>query len=75
MKGSGANYKLTPELIDRSMPVIDEAAMIIMQYEIPVETIKYVSGLLKQKIFLLCGISLLHDPSTFRMWQKQPFWS
>lgn len=34
----GANYKLTPELIDRSMPVIDEAAMIIMQYEIPVES-------------------------------------
>ena len=38
----GANYKLTPELIDLAMPVIDEAAMIIMQYEIPVETIKYV---------------------------------
>lgn len=38
----GANYKLTPELIDRAIPVIDEAAMIIMQYEIPAETIKYV---------------------------------
>jgi ribokinase len=45
----GANYKLTPELIDRSMPVIDEAAMIIMQYEIPVETIKYVFRIAEEK--------------------------
>jgi len=37
----GANYKLTPALIDQAIPVINEAAMIIMQYEIPVETIKY----------------------------------
>jgi len=38
----GANYKLTPGKIDEAMPVINEAAMIIMQYEIPAETIKYV---------------------------------
>lgn len=38
----GANYKLTPELIDRAMPVIDAANIIIMQYEILAETIKYV---------------------------------
>ncbi len=38
----GANYRLTPGLIDRVLPVIDEAAMIIMQYEIPAETIQYV---------------------------------
>jgi ribokinase len=38
----GANYKLTPEKIDLAMSIIDEAAIIIMQYEIPVETIKYV---------------------------------
>jgi ribokinase len=31
----GANYKLTPEKIDEAMPVIEEAAMIIIQYEIP----------------------------------------
>jgi len=45
----GANYKLTPELIDKAMPVIDEAAMIIMQYEIPAETIKYVFKLAESK--------------------------
>lgn len=45
----GANYRLTPQLIDTAMPVIDEAAMIIMQYEIPVETIKYVFELAETK--------------------------
>jgi len=38
----GANYRLIPELIDQAMPVIKEAGIIIMQYEIPVKTIKYV---------------------------------
>ncbi|MBN2292838.1 MAG: ribokinase [Pirellulales bacterium] len=38
----GANYRLTPKRIDEAMPVIDDAAVIVMQYEIPEETIKYV---------------------------------
>lgn len=45
----GANYKLTPQKIDEAMPVIDEAAMIVMQYEIPEETIKYVIDLANSK--------------------------
>jgi ribokinase len=45
----GANYKLTPQKIDEAMPVIDEAAMIVMQYEIPEETIKYVIDLANRK--------------------------
>jgi ribokinase len=45
----GANYKLTPELIERALPVIDEAAMIVMQYEIPAETIQYVFGICERK--------------------------
>jgi len=45
----GANYKLTPEKIDEAMPVIDEAVMIIMQYEIPAETIKYVFNIAEKK--------------------------
>jgi ribokinase len=45
----GANYKLVPELINRAMPVINEAAMLIMQYEIPVETIKYVFKIGEEK--------------------------
>ena len=38
----GANYQLTPEKIYEAMPVIEQAAMIVMQYEIQEETIKYV---------------------------------
>jgi len=38
----GANYKLTPERIDEAMPLFREAAIILMQYEIPEGTIKYV---------------------------------
>lgn len=38
----GANYKLTPARINEAMPVIEQAAMIVMQYEIQEETIKYV---------------------------------
>jgi len=45
----GANYKLTPQKIDEAIPVIDEAAMIVMQYEIPEETIKYIIDLANRK--------------------------
>ncbi|MEN8117600.1 MAG: ribokinase [Bacteroidota bacterium] len=37
-----ANYMLTPDKLDKALPVIQHAAMIVMQYEIPEETIKYV---------------------------------
>lgn len=45
----GANYRLTPEKIGRAMAVIDEAAIIVMQYEIPAETLKYVIDLANKK--------------------------
>ncbi len=45
----GANYRLSPEKINRALPVIEEAALIVMQYEIPAETIEYVIGLTRQK--------------------------
>lgn len=45
----GANYRLTPEKIDLALPVIEKAALIILQYEIPVETIKYIIDLANQK--------------------------
>lgn len=45
----GANYELTPAKIDGAMPVIDEAVMLVMQYEIPEETIKYVIDLANKK--------------------------
>ncbi|HUX97012.1 MAG TPA: ribokinase [Bacteroidales bacterium] len=39
---SGANYKLTPEHIDKALNTILEAEMIVMQMEIPFETTSYV---------------------------------
>jgi ribokinase len=45
----GANYKLTPQKIDEAMPVFDEAAIIVMQYEIQEKTIKYVIDLANRK--------------------------
>lgn len=45
----GANYLLTPAKINESMPLIDEAAMIVMQYEITEETIKYVIDIANNK--------------------------
>ncbi|MGB3780962.1 MAG: ribokinase, partial [Tunicatimonas sp.] len=39
----GANYRLTPEKLASEAPnVLDDAAMVLMQYEIPADTIKYV---------------------------------
>lgn len=45
----GANYKLTPAKIDEAMSLFDEAAVIVMQYEIQEETIKYVIDLANKK--------------------------
>jgi ribokinase len=45
----GANYRLSPEKIDMAMPVIDEAALIVLQYEIPSDTIKYILDLAGKK--------------------------
>jgi ribokinase len=55
----GANYKLTPEKIVEAMAAIDEAALIVMQYEIPVETLKYV-------------IDLAHNKNIPVMWNFAP---
>jgi ribokinase len=37
----GANYKLLPALIDKAIDLIKEAEIVILQYEILVETLKY----------------------------------
>ena len=38
----GANYALTPEYIDSAKSVLLDAAILVMQYEIPIETIEHV---------------------------------
>lgn len=45
----GANYRLTPQKIEEALPVFDDAAIIVMQYEIQEETIKYVIDLANRK--------------------------
>lgn len=45
----GANYKLTSNKIDKAMSVINEAAIIVMQYEIQEESIKYVIDVANRK--------------------------
>jgi ribokinase len=45
----GANYRLNPEKIDAVIPMIDEAAIIVMQYEIKDDTLKYVIDLANMK--------------------------
>ena len=37
----GANYRLTPAYIDRARPVIESADMVVMQYEVLPETLRY----------------------------------
>jgi len=44
-----ANYRLTPAKMDEAMPVFDEAAIIVMQYEIPADTIKYIIDIANKK--------------------------
>jgi ribokinase len=61
----GANYKLTPEKIETAMSLIEEAAVIVMQYEIPGETIKYVIDLANKK-----GISVLWNFAPARAFDR-----
>jgi ribokinase len=41
----GANYRLTPALVDRAREAIEEAAIVISQCEIPPETLEHVVAL------------------------------
>ncbi|BFH63290.1 ribokinase [Paenibacillus azoreducens] len=56
-----ANNEVTPEYIDRSMGAFDGADMVMIQQEIPVETVTHVSRACKQ-----LGIPLLLNPAPAR---------
>lgn len=45
----GANYSLTPEKIDQIVHLMDDAEIVVLQYEIPEDTIQHVIKLAKQK--------------------------
>ncbi len=57
----GANNLLSPVKIDQAVSLFDEAAMIVMQYEIPEETVKYVLDLARRK-----GIPLMWNVAPAR---------
>lgn len=37
----GANFDVTPQVVDNARSVIEQSKMVVMQLEIPVETIEY----------------------------------
>ncbi len=45
----GANYRLTPEHVDRAGKLISGAAIVVLQYEIPAETLKHVLDLCERQ--------------------------
>ncbi len=55
---SGANEQITKETIDNNIKLIDDADIIIMQLEIPIETVTYVAKVAKQK-----GKLVILDPA------------
>ena len=54
----GSNATLLPQNLQRSLPLIKEASIVIMQLEIPMETINYVAELCKTH-----GITLILNPA------------
>lgn len=55
---SGANEKMTKELVDNNINLIEEADIIVMQLEIPVETVTYIAKIAKEK-----GKLVILDPA------------
>lgn len=58
---SGANSEITKEIIDRNIHLIEEADIIVMQLEIPIQTVCYVAKLAKEK-----GKMVVLDPAPAR---------
>lgn len=45
----GANYRLTPARVDAARAALEQAAIIVMQYEIPADTVQHVMTLAEEK--------------------------
>ncbi|BCE04247.1 Bifunctional ribokinase/ribose-5-phosphate isomerase A [Bacillus paralicheniformis] len=57
----GANDHVTPEYVQKALPAIKQADIVLIQQEIPEETVDYVSGLCSS-----LGIPLLLNPAPAR---------
>lgn len=58
---SGANYQITEEIIEKNKKIIDDADIIVMQLEIPVNIVTKVAQLAKEK-----GKMVILDPAPAR---------
>src|SRR5262249_15557844 len=54
----GANAQLTPQDIDRATPAIASAAVVVMQLEVPVETVCHVVAVCRR-----LGVYVILDPA------------
>lgn len=54
----GANAKLTPADVDRALPVIQDAAALVLQLEIPLETVKHAISVARE-----LGVYTILDPA------------
>lgn len=57
----GANNHLTPEMLEKAIPILDRAGFILAQLEIPLETVEYLS-----KFAVARDIPLMLDPAPAR---------
>jgi ribokinase len=57
----GANSKLTPEDIDHNLPMIREAGLVLVQLEIPFETVEHLCSVCSRE-----NVSLIFDPAPAR---------
>ncbi|WP_307892685.1 ribokinase [Bacillus swezeyi] len=62
----GANDHVTPEYVQQAQPALKEADIVLIQQEIPEETVDYVSGLCKT-----LGIPLLLNPAPARPLRRE----
>lgn len=63
---SGANEQVTPELVDRQREIILNSDIILLQFEIPMETIVYVAELAKEH-----GIQVIVNPAPYQEMPKE----
>jgi ribokinase len=59
---SGANFRLTTEMIDRITPLIEESALLVMQFEIPQECVEHAIGIANR-----CHTQVLLNPAPARL--------
>ncbi|MCM3568632.1 ribokinase [Neobacillus mesonae] len=62
----GANNFVTPDLVEKAMDVIRESDIVLIQQEIPEETVEFVSDSCHQ-----CGVPLLLNPAPARQINKE----